>query len=890
MSDQCKRLYLIDGSSYIYRAYYAIRHLSNGKGFPTNAIYGFTTMLLKIVRDEQPDYLAVVFDPRGPTFRKELYPAYKANRISMPDDLIPQIPKIKEVVAALNLPVLEEAGFEADDLIATLAKRFASDELKVTIVTGDKDLMQTVTPQVRLLDTMKEKFTGMAEVAERFGGPPSIVIEVQALAGDSSDNVPGVPGIGEKTAVKLIQEFKTVENLLANTDKLKGKQRENLETFAQQARLSRQLVTLIDDLPIAYDLESLAPREPNRPALTALFKELEFHKLLNTFSSAESSDSSNYRGVLTLADLDELVQELNAAPAFAFDTETTGLDPLRADLVGLSFATQAKSGWYIPLRHHYLGMPVQLDVAVVLERLRPLLTDPQRLKVAQNGKFDTLVLRRAGITVAGLDFDTMLASYLTNPTSKSHGMDALAAELLDYKTITYDEMTGTGKKRVCFSEVEIEKAIVYAAEDADVTWRLYEFLAPLLVESGQEYLFHQVEMPLSVILAEMEWNGIRVDAELLAGLSREIEIKLARLETEIHELAGTPFNIASPKQLGEILFEKLQLPKGKKTKSGWSTDVDVLNDLAAEHIIASRLLDYRSLAKLKGTYTDALPKLIHPETGRIHTSFNQAITVTGRLSSSDPNLQNIPIRSEEGARIREAFIPAQGNLLLCADYSQIELRVLAHLADEPALKESFLHDEDIHRRTASEIFGIFPELVTSEQRRQAKTINFAVLYGMGAFSLAKDLNVDRKTAQHFIDSYFARYSRVKDFIAAKQAEARELLYVTTILGRRCAVPDIHSSNGGIRAYAERNAVNYPVQGSAADIIKVAMLNVFGRMKKEGLRSKLLLQVHDELVFDVPLAEVEIIQKLVKEEMEGAMALSVPLTVAVGVGKNWREAH
>jgi DNA polymerase-1 len=469
-------------------------------------------------------------------------------------------------------------------------------------------------------------------------------------------------------------------------------------------------------------------------------------------------------------------------------------------------------------------------------------------------------------------------------------MDALAAELLDYKTISYDEMTGTGKNRVCFSEVEIEKATVYAAEDADITWRLYEYFAPRLAASGQEHLFHQVEMPLAAILAEMEWTGIRVDAEHLSGLSREIEGKLARLEKEIFELAGTPFNIASPKQLGEILFEKLRLPKGKKTKSGWSTDVEVLTDLAAEHLIASRLLDYRTLAKLKGTYTDALPKLIHPETGRIHTSFNQAIAVTGRLSSSDPNLQNIPIRSDIGVRIREAFIPAEGHLLLCADYSQIELRVLAHLADEPSLKESFLRDEDIHRRTASEIFGIFPELVTSEQRRQAKTINFAVLYGMGAFSLAKDLGVDRKTAQHFIDSYFARYSRVRDFIATKQAEAREQLYVTTILGRRCAVPDIHSSNGGVRAYAERNAVNYPVQGSAADIIKVAMVKIFNRLREEGLASKMLLQVHDELVFDVPLAEVEIMQKLVKEEMEGAMALTVPLTVAVGVGKNWREAH
>ena len=895
MSDQPKRLYLIDGSSYIYRAYYAIRHLSNSKGFPTNAVYGFTQMLLKAARDEAPDYLAVVFDHKGLTFRKILYPEYKANRAAMPDDLVPQIPVIKEVVAALRLPVLELEGFEADDLIATLAKRFAHAGLEVTVVTGDKDLMQIVSPHIRLLDTMKDKISGLAEVAERFGGGPECVVEVQALAGDSSDNVPGVPGIGEKTAVELIRQFGTVENLLAHTDQLKGKRRENLETFAEQARLSRQLVTLVDNVPLEVNLQDFAPVEPDRDRLTALFKELEFHKLLQTFSSAasaahHSSPDNAYRAVLTTAELDELCAALEAAERFAFDSETTGLDPLRAELVGLSFSVRPGSGWYVPLRHHYLGVPEQLPVAVVLARLRPLLEAPAKEKIAQNGKFDTLVLRNAGVEVRGLNFDTMLASYLANPAAKSHGMDSLAAELLDYRTIPYSEMCGTGVKQICFVEVEVEKATVYAAEDADITLRLYQHLAPKLVETGQTSLFLEVEMPLSHILADMEWHGVRINPLLLGALSKELEFKLATLEGEIHLLAGGSFNIASPKQLGEVLFERLQLSRGRKTKTGWSTDSEVLAGLAEEHPVAAKVLEHRSLSKLKGTYTDALPKLILPRSGRIHTSFNQAITATGRLSSSDPNLQNIPIRTVEGVRIREAFIPAPGNLLLSADYSQIELRILAHLADEPTLRESFQKGEDVHRRTACEIFGGFPEMITAEQRRQAKTINFGVLYGMGAFSLAKDLGIERKQAQVFIDNYFARYSRVRDFIAGKQAEAREKRYVTTLLGRRCAVPEILSSNGAIRSYAERNAVNYPVQGSAADIIKVAMVHVYNRLQREGLAAKMVLQVHDELVFDVPQGEVEAVTTLVREEMEGAVALTVPLTVEIGVGNNWREAH
>ena len=891
MPKQPKRLFLIDGSSYIYRAYYAIRHLSNSQGMATNAIYGFTNMLLKVIRESQPDQLAVIYDSKGPTFRKDLYPEYKANRSAMPEDLVPQIPYIKRVVEAFNLPGIEKAGYEADDIIATLASKFAAKGMEVTVVTGDKDLMQIVSDRVCLLDTMKDKISGPAEVFERFGGADKVV-EVQALAGDSSDNVPGVPGIGEKTAKALIDEFGDVETLLASLDQLKGKRRENLENFADQARLSKQLVTLITDLDLDVDDDAFVMAEPNRKALTELFKECEFHKLLQEFSddSRASAKEASYRAVLNEGALAEMVAALEASERFAFDTETTGLDPLRADLVGLSFAVTAGEAWYVPVSHRYLGVPEQLPLDKVLAAVGPLLGSAEHLKVGQNLKYDILVMGRVGVAVTEPLFDTMLASYLANSAAQSHGMDSLATELLDYRTIPYSEVAGSGKKKICFDEVEVEKATVYAAEDADITLRLYEKLLPMIAEQQQQELFDNVEMALLPILVKMEQAGIRIDAELLNGLSADMEKKLAALEVEIHGLAGTTFNIGSPKQLGEVLFERLGLAKGKKTKTGWSTDVEVLSKLAEEHEIAAKILDYRSLSKLKGTYTDALPKLIHPDTGRIHSSFNQAVTATGRLSSSDPNLQNIPIRTEEGRRIREGFIPSEGCLLLAADYSQVELRILAHMADEPALKEAFARGEDIHRRTASEVLGLFPEMVTDEQRRQAKAINFGVIYGMSAFGLAKQLGISRREAQTFIDTYFERYPGIRTFMDSCIAEAREKMYVTTLLGRRCAIPEINSKNGAVRGYAERNAINYPVQGSAADIIKVAMVRIAHRLVREGLETRMLLQVHDELVFDVPEGELENVTALVTEEMEGAVDVSVPLLVEVGHGHNWREAH
>ncbi len=896
MSTSTSSLYLVDGSSYIYRAYYAIRHLSNSKGEATNAVYGFTKMLLTLINQEKPDHLAMIFDAKGPTFRKELYPEYKANRSAMPEDLVPQIPLIKEVVRAFNLPQLELQGYEADDIIATLARRYAALGMDVTVVTGDKDLMQIVSDRVSLLDTMKGKRSREAEVIERFGVPPRQVLEILGLAGDTSDNIPGVPGIGEKTASSLIQEFGDIENLLANIDKVKGKKRqENLREFGDQARLSRKLADLIYDLPVEIDYADLTISAPNNEQLADIYTRLDFHQLLEGLAGSEKTDKrsaivGNYRTVTTFADLEAMIAQLRVAGRFAFDTETTSLRAVQAQLVGLSFSLSAGSGWYVPVGHRYLGVPEQLNLDRVLDALRPLLESEKIAKVGQNIKYDALVLRNAGVELAGIADDTMVLSYLTHPESKSHGLDALASDHLNHRMIPYKELTGTGQKKIGFAEVEVEKAAVYAAEDADITWQIAEKLLPGLPASGAEKLYREIEMPLVDVLTRMEWQGIRVDAAFLAGLSSEMGQNLHRLEGEIHSLSGGPFNINSPKQLGEILFEKLGLPRGKKTKTGWSTNVEVLTTLAVEHEIASKILEYRSLAKLISTYTDALPQLINPASGRIHTSFNQAVTATGRLSSSEPNLQNIPIRSVDGRRIREAFLPAEGNLLLAADYSQIELRVMAHIADVEALKESFAAGDDIHRRTASEIFNVFPDMVSDEMRRQAKTINFGVLYGMGAFSLAKDLGISRKEAQQFIDSYFERYPAVLRFMEERKEEAREYQYVTTLLGRRCAIPEINSKNGAVRSYAERNAINYPIQGSAADIIKVAMINIDRRLRAEGLQTRMVLQVHDELVFDVPQAELELIRQLVKVEMENAVPLSVPVVVDIGVGANWSEAH
>lgn len=883
-------LYLIDGSSYIYRAYYAIRHLSSPKGFPTNALYGFTQMLLKVMKERVPDHLAVVFDAGRRTFRTELYPLYKANRTAMPEDLVPQIAPIKEMVKAFNIPALEREGYEADDIIGSIALQCEKKGMKVVVVTGDKDLMQIVTDSVTLLDTMKDKASGIPEVVERFGVEPAQVVDVLGLAGDSSDNIPGVPGIGEKTALKLIKEFGSLDALLARAGEVKGKNGERIREYADQARLSRTLATIDTNAPVDCRYEDLEVSPPDTKRLNELFREYGFTTLMRELGAENRLSTENYHTVVSRSQFSRLLRDLRDAPMFALDLETTSLNPFNAEIVGFSFSFREHEAFYVPVGHSYPGAPVQLPREEALRELVPLLTDPDRPKIGQNIKYDYQVLRCRGIEMKGLRFDTMMASYLLNPARSSHGLDSLAVEYLDHKMISYEEVAGKGKEQVCFSSVPVERAAVYSCEDSDATFLLYGIFSGRLGQSGMEHLFSTLEMPLVRILADMEFEGVKLDTPLLRELSEGFSGQLKALERDIFAMAGSEFNINSPKQLGEVLFERLHLPTGKKTKTGWSTDVEVLTRLAGDHEIASLILQYRSISKLKSTYTDSLPKLVDPVTGRVHTSYNQAVTNTGRLSSSEPNLQNIPIRTEEGRKIRRAFIAGEGSLLLSADYSQIELRVLAHLSGDPVFCDAFSRDEDIHTRTASEVFDLMPALVTPEMRRQAKTINFGVIYGQGAFSLAKELGVSTKVARQFIDNYFERHSGARAFLDSCVISAEKDGFVTTILGRRLPIPDISSANANIRSFAQRNAINYPIQGSAADIIKQAMVRVSGRMKEEGLRSRLIMQVHDELIFEVPEEELRTMELLVSHEMERAVPLLVPLKVDIGSGRNWSEAH
>ncbi|AJE04258.1 DNA polymerase I [Geobacter pickeringii] len=923
-----RTLYLIDGSSYIYRAYFAIRHLSSPKGFPTNALYGFTQMLLKVIKDRRPDHIAVVFDVGRTTFRTELYPDYKANRSAMPDDLVPQIAPIKEMVRAFNIPVLELAGYEADDIIGTIARECEERGMEAVVVTGDKDLMQIVSDRVTLLDTMKEKVSGIPEVRERFGVGPEAVIDILGLAGDTSDNIPGVPGIGEKTAMKLIQEFGSLDSLLERAGEVKGKTGEKLREFADQARLSRQLATIVRDVPMTFDFATFAASSPDNRRLAELFKEYGFTTLMKELTSEATLSTEQYRTISTEEEFRALLADLKGAGTFAVDLETTSLNPLEAEIVGISLSYRDHEACYIPVGHVVISpspstgegrgggeaaggsedgtlplppsrqgrgdvvlAPEQLPRQRVLDALKPLLTDPQVRTVGQNLKYDYQVFRCNGIGLAGVWCDTMVASYLLNPVRSSHGLDSLSVEFLDHKMISYEEVAGKGKEQVNFAQVPVEKASVYSCEDSDAAWLLHRLFLPRVAEMKMERLFDEVEMPLVPILAEMELAGVKLDLPLLGELSAGFGKQLAELEGRIAGLAPEPFNINSPKQLGEVLFEKMGLPTGKKTKTGWSTNVEELERLAdAGHEIATLILQYRGLSKLKSTYTDALPKLVQPATGRVHTSYNQTVTNTGRLSSSEPNLQNIPVRTEEGRRIRRAFIAEEGHLLLSADYSQIELRVLAHLSEDRVFCDAFARDEDIHTRTAAEVFGLFPEMVTPEMRRQAKAINFGVIYGQGAFSLAKQLGIATKVAKEFIDNYFARHPGARAFLDGCVREAEEKGFVTTLLGRRLPIPDITSSNGNIRAFAQRNAVNYPIQGSAADIIKEAMVRVTERLRRDGMRSRLIMQVHDELVFEVPEGERTAMEQLVQHEMEHAIPLRVPLRVDVNCGRNWSEAH
>ncbi|OGP90261.1 MAG: DNA polymerase I [Deltaproteobacteria bacterium RBG_16_48_10] len=891
MSDRPK-LFLIDGSSYIYRAFYAISHLSNSKGLPTNATFGFVQMLLKVLKEHRPDYLAVIFDSKAPTFRSEVYQEYKANRPAMPESLVPQIPYIKKIIEGYRIALLEREGYEADDLIGTVAKRLES-EVDVVIVTGDKDLLQLVSDRIQVYDSMKEKRFGVEEVIQRFGVSPEQVVEVMGLAGDAIDNIPGIPGIGEKTAIQLIKTYGSIENVLTHAQEiLQKKLKENLKTHGDLARLSRKLATIHTDVPINYQLKDFSLSPPDLKSLKEIFKELEFNKLLKELLEEKGplSVTTDYRLVIRQDEFLALLEDLKKAASFSVDLETTSPYPMWADLVGISLSYTSHQAFYIPLGHQNQGATQQLPLPWVLEQLKPVLEDKGMKKVGQNIKYDWIVLKRYGIHLQGIDGDTMIASYLLNPTKHNHNLSEIAQEYLDRSVTDYKEVVGTGVKTLTFDQIELEKARDYSCEDADVTLQLSHLLLLKLTEGGLKDLFEQVEMPLVMVLAKMEMNGVRIDLDLLREYSKEIEIQLQQKIERIYGLAGEVFNINSSQQLGKILFDKLKLPVVKKTKTGYSTDVGVLTKLSLQHDLPLEILGYRNLSKLKSTYVDAFPKLIHPKTGRVHTSYNQTVTATGRLSSSDPNLQNIPVRGEEGNRIRQAFIPEKGGSIVSADYSQIELRILAHLSQDETLIQAFRNDEDIHARTASEIFSVPMEKVTSPMRREAKVINFGILYGMSAYGLSQQLGTEPKIAQAYIDEYFKKYTGVQTYIEKSLEEARQRGYVMTLLHRRRYLPDIHSPTVAIRQATERMAINTPLQGTAADMIKVSMIHIENRIDELGLSTRMIMQVHDELVFEVPEEELPKALPMIQNEMETVMDLSVPLKVSVHAGKNWAEVH
>ena len=888
-----KTIYLIDGSAYIYRAYHAIRGLSNSKGLPTNAVFGFTKMLLKLIEDRNPEYIGMFFDVKGPTFRHEIFDAYKANRPPLPEDLSIQIPYIKDITKGFNIPVVEMSGYEADDLIGTLARKAEETGFSVIMVTGDKDFMQLVTDKSIIWDPMKEKTIDGNVIRNTYGLEPDQMVDVMGLSGDSADNIPGVPGIGPKTAVSLIKTFGSMERVYEQVDTIKKKkQHENLVRYKEQALLSKELVKINDKAPVSFTPEDFKYSAPDSAVLSGLFKKLEFRQLQQSVIKRADLSKKKYKAVLSIDELSDLIAILEASGLFAIDTETTSKNPMAAELVGLSFSVKADEAFYIPCAHKYQDAPKQLKLDEVLKMLKPVLENHKLKKIGQNIKYDWIVLKRHGIRLSGVMFDTMVASYLINPSKRAHNLDQIALDFLDHKTISYEEVAGKGKNASCFSKVPLEKAVPYACEDADITLMAYNIFMPMLKDMGLEKLFEKVEMPLVPVLMKMEMTGINIDKEKLMNLSKSFEHQLEQLEASIYSIAGEEFNIKSSQQLGKILFEKLKLPVQKKTKkkTGYSTDVNVLEALSEQHELPVLILRYRTLAKLKSTYTDALIELINPETGRIHTSYNQTVTATGRLSSSEPNLQNIPVRTDEGREIRRAFIPRKGWHLLAADYSQIELRILAHYSDDKILIKAFKEDEDIHLRTATEVFQIFPSFITSELRQQAKVINFGIVYGMSPYGLSKELGISQKMAKTYINNYFARYSGVKQFIDEIIKEARISKKTNTLLGRIRLLPDINSSNKNLREFAERTAINTPIQGTAADLIKIAMITVDSVFTERDLKSAMLLSVHDEIVFEVPSDELNEVRSLVKEIMESIWELKVPLKVNLAVGKNWAEAH
>ncbi len=891
MQDKRVRVYLVDGSSYIHRAYHAVRSLSNSKGFPTNAIYVFTRMLIRLISEEKPEYIAVVLDAKGPTFRHKIYPEYKANRPPTPDDLNIQIPRIKEIIDKLGIKRLEMQGFEADDIIATLSKKCEQEGFGVVLITGDKDFKQLVTPDIIIWDTMRDKKKGYNELKEELGFDPSKYVDVLALAGDSSDNIPGVPRIGEKTAIKLIKEFGSLEGIYENLDKIKKKKlRENLVTHKEAAFLSKSLAKIKTDVPLNVDISMLRPKKPDTDGLVQIFRELEFRELLNQFMSRKK-DGNDYRVCNTIEKLREITDKIKEKGILSVDTETTSQNAFDARLVGISMSWEKGSAYYIPVGHDYIGVSRQLNLHEIRPILKEILEDEDIKKVGHNIKYDAEVLRLHGIELKGIHFDTMIASYIINPGLRQHNLDYLSEYYLGHKMIGYKEVVEKGMKD--FSEVDIETAVNYSCEDADYTLRLKGVLEKRLKQDKNEELFYDIEMRLLPVLMEMEMAGVKVDIPFLEKLSREFGERLRYIEQEIYREAGMQFNINSSQQLGFVLFEKLRLPTQKKTlkTKKYSTDVSVLKRLCAYNSrVPGLVLQYRTLSKLRSTYLDALINMADPETHRIHTSYNQTVTATGRLSSSEPNLQNIPIRDPEGRQIRKGFIAEDGYLLISADYSQIELRVLAHYSNDDALIEAFKNDEDIHSRTALEVLGIRGRGATPEERRIAKAINFGIIYGMGPKRLSEELGIGYQEAKGYIDRYYERYKGVAEFREEIIGFARRNGYVTTLFNRRRYLPDIKSDNNRIRAEAERMAVNTPIQGTAADLIKKAMINIHNRLKKENPLTKMIIQVHDELVFETPEDQVEYIRELIREEMEGVYPLRVPLRVDINTGKNWDEAH
>jgi DNA polymerase-1 len=874
--------------------------LTNSAGLPTNALYGFTTMLSRVVRDEAPDYLAVVFDSKAKTFRHDMYPDYKANRDIPPEELAQQFPYFEPLVEAFNIATLRQDGFEADDIIGTMAKKGEAAGMAVTIVSGDKDMMQLITPHVHMLDTMKDKRFEKAEVIEKFGVPPEQVIEVMGLMGDSSDHIPGVKGVGPKTATELIQKYGSIEELYKNIDDIeKAKLKEKLETDKDNALLSRQLVTIDTEMKLDCKVEDLKVKEPDTDKLRAMFTELGFKSLLENLPEgsgegvaeqpATSKVETHYETIMDVKSLDALVKKLKKAKEFALDLETTSKHPTRAEMVGISFSWAEGEACYIPVSHRYLGVPEQLDKQKVVEALKPLLEDAKLKKFGHNIKYDLIVLANEGVDLKGVAFDSMLASYVLDPSKRQHSLDDLAMEMLGHQNITYADVAGKGAKQIGFDEVSIDVAAEYAAEDSDITFRLTQALQSRLRDETLK-LYEELELPLIDVLADMEMTGVKVDREHLKKMSTKLSKALKKHEDEIYAMAGEMFNINSPKQLAVILFEKLGLPAKKKTKTGYSTDMSVLEELADGHELPAMIVNYRQLTKLKSTYIDALPLEINQKTGRVHTSYNQTVAATGRLSSSDPNLQNIPIRSDLGKEIRQAFVAEGDDWLLSADYSQIELRILAHLSGDPALIKAFKNNEDIHTRTAAEIFGQPLDGVDEDARRMAKAVNFGIVYGLSAFGLSRQLKISPGEAKAFIDQYFDLYKNVKTFMDSTIEEARQCGYTVTMMNRRRYLPDLHSKNRQVRESAERVAINSPVQGSAADMIKLAMIRLHQLLPKQKLKSKMIMQVHDELVFECPVNEKREVEALVKKEMENVLLMQVPIIVHSEWGKNWDEAH